>query len=962
MENERWKKIDELFDAVLNLPESQREAFLSSECEGDEDLKNEVLALIEAATPDNFLEHAAIGVAARKLAADKNIFTDRRFAGRTIGTYKIEKQIAAGGMGEVYLATDLKFYRKVALKILPAEYTSDDDRLKRFELEAHAISCINHPNIVTIFDVGSLDGINFIATELVEGKNLNEAARDLELTQILDIGVQVCEALSAAHRSGITHRDIKPENIMLRPDGYVKVLDFGLAKLSHVSRAAMIDFAQTAEGVIIGTPGYMSPEQIAGERVDYRTDLWSLGVILFELLTGRNPFKGVNRQMTFTAILDLDPPIASSINPEIPADLDRILARSLAKDVEHRFQSPSEFSAELKQVRREHDSKLSRETTTPEITTAATKPRPYLSYALMGLIVLAIATGVTVFLFNGRAAGPKATDWINARSVQLTDLAGTEYFPALSPDAKSFVYASDQAGNFDIFAKRLDGSSSVNLTPDSSAQDTQPTFSPDGKLIAFRSEREPRGIYVMDATGENPRRVSDFGFHPSFSPDGKQIVVSIFGDDQPTVRRSGPKGIWTIDLETGEKREVSKRDASLPAWSPNGKHVAFWFYPAVGGRRDVAVVSRETGKEVVLTAGFAVSNWNPVWSPDGNFVYFISDRKGSVNFWRIRVDPDTGEALGEHEPVVAPSTYSRHLNFSRDGTKMIYVQSNNQANIQGVAIDMNAQRVTGDPFWITSGDREVTRAEVSPDGRKFLMRQIRLTQDDIVIYEPATNTWRDITRDVPFDRYPRWSPDGKQVAFVSDRTGNYEIWICSSDGSDLRQITFVGPSETGTSFPTWSPDGKRLIYSVNNQSFMIELDKSWTDQTPKPIPAPPDGSRFVVWDWAADGAKLAGTFSLGKRAVGTYSFHTGAFKKLAETADDDPIAIPSWLPDSRHISYTSANKIFLADMETGKLTELFAPKSGEVRSPFVSRDGRLLYYTIHTFESDVWLLDHSAGE
>jgi eukaryotic-like serine/threonine-protein kinase len=962
VESERWKKIDELFDAVLNLPESQRQTFLSKECEGDEDLKNEVLALVESATPTSFLEHSAIGVAARKLAADRNLFTDRRFVGRTIGTYKIEKPIAAGGMGEVYLATDLKFYRKVALKILPAEYTSDDERLKRFELEAHAISCINHPNIVTIFDVGSLDGINFIATELVEGKNLTEAAPDLELTQILDIGIQVCEALSAAHRSGITHRDIKPENIMLRPDGYVKVLDFGLAKLNRFSPSAVIDLAKTAEGVIMGTPGYMSPEQIAGERIDYRTDLWSLGVILFELLTGRNPFKGSSRQMTFTAILDRDPPIASSINPEIPAELDRILARSLEKNVEDRFQSPNEFSEELKQVRRQHEPGLSGGTTTAPIANAATRQRPYLGYPIIGLIVLAIATGVMVLLLTSRAAGPESTDWTKARSVQLTDFAGTEYFPALSPDAKSFVYSSDQTGNYDIFAKRLDGGPAVNLTPHSRAQDTQPTFSPDGKLIAFRSERQPRGIYVMEATGENPRRVIDFGFHPSFSPDGKQIVVSIFGDDQPTVRRSGPKGIWTVNLETGERRQISERDASLPAWSPDGKHVAFWFYPTVGGRRDVALVSLETGKEVVLTADFAVSNWNPVWSPDGNFVYFISDRNGSVNFWRIRVDPGSGQARGEPEPVVAPSTYSRHLNFSRDGTKMIYVQSNNQANIQGVAFDMNEKRVVGDPFWVTSGDREVTRAEVSPDGREFLMRQIRRTQDDIVIYEPSTNTWRDVTRDEPFDRYPRWSPDGNQIAFVSDRTGNYEIWICSPDGRNLRQITFVGPSETGTSFPTWSPDGRRLIYSVNNQSFMIELNKSWTEQTPEPIPMPPDGSRFVVWDWAPDGEKLAGTFSVGKRAVGTYSFQTGIFKKLAEIVEDDPIAIPSWLPDSRYIAYTSANKIFLADIETGNLTELFAPKSGEVRSPFVSRDGRVLYHTIHTFESDVWLLDRSLDE
>jgi serine/threonine protein kinase len=958
---ERWKKIDKLFDAVLDLPESQREKYLSTECEGDDELRNEVLELVRAAKTASFLERSAIGVAARKLADDKAFFTEREFENRTIGSYKIVKQIGSGGMGEVYLATDSKFFRKVALKILPREYASDDERLQRFELEAHAISCINHPNIVTIFDVGSVDGVNYLATEYVEGKSLRQAAGELRLSEILDVGIQVCEALSAAHRAGIIHRDIKPENIVLRPDGYVKVLDFGLAKLNRPSIASPADLARTGEGVIIGTPAYMSPEQIGNETVDYRTDLWSLGVILFELLTGSNPFKSADRRNTFEAILRSDPLSARSKNADVSADLQRVLERALEKNRTLRYQTASDLGADLKRIKREYDAPRSRNKTAEELKPSPAGSGKYIAAAIALLLLISI--GATTWFLLGRSDdSTDSVEWSKARSLQLTDQAGTEYFPALAPDGKSFVYAGDQTGNFDILSKRIGGTTSTNLTPDSAADDTQPSFSADGELIAFRSEREPRGIYVMEATGENPRRVSDFGFHPSFSPDGKEIVVSIFGDDQPTVRRSGTRGIWIVNLETSERREVSKLYGSFPAWSPDGKHIAFWFYPSVGGRRDIAVVPATGGEEVVLTKDFALSNWNPVWSPDGKFLYFISDRNGSVNFWRIRMDAGSGKPLSEPEPVVAPSTYSRHLNFSSDGTRMIYVQSNNQANIEGIQFDPNAGRTVGNPFWITSGDREVTRAELSPDGRDFLMRQIRRTQDDIVIFNREENSWHDITRDVAFDRYPRWSPDGKQIAFVSDRTGNYEIWTSAPDGSKMKQITFVGPTDTGTSFPTWSPDGKRMIYSVNSQSYIIDLSKNWGDQIPVPIPKHPDGYSFNVWDWSPDGNKVAGTFSAGMRAVGVYSFETNSFQIVAENPLPAPLAIPSWHPDSRHILFTNGNKIVLANIDTKKTRELFAPRMGEVRSPFISRDGRLLYYSMHISESDVWLLDASNSE
>lgn len=962
MNPDRWKQIDELFDAVLDLPESARESFLTAKCNDDDELKKEVLKLLKAnSATEKFMENPALEVAGENLAFQKTIAFHANLNGRKIGNYKIEKLLGAGGMGEVYLAMDEKLKRNVALKILPAQYTSNDERVKRFELESRAISILNHPNIVTIYDLGSWEGINYIATEFVEGKNLRELiGGELKTGEILNFIIQVCDALSAAHNAGIIHRDIKPENIMVRPDGYVKVLDFGLAKLSDFSPHSPNSFAETAQGIIVGTPAYMSPAQIADEKVDYRTDLWGVGVVLFELLTGVNPFKKENRQTTFQAVLSENPPPASSLKPGIRAELNRILAKALEKDADLSYQTAADLCADLKRARREYDSASSSnsiENFSQQRETPKTQ-RFVLRFTAAVFFFILLGAGISYF-FSPNGQKTEAIDWSKAANAQLTEQPGIEYFPSLAPDGKNFVFAANQKGNFDIYLQRVGGKLPQNLSADSTADDTQPAFSPDGELIAFRSEREPNGIYVMGATSENLRRVADFGFHPSWSPDGTEIVVSTFGSDQPNVRVGRDNSIWIINVETGAKRELVKTEGSFPSWSPSGRRIAYWFYPPGIGRRDIAVIAADGGGEpVVVTKDFAVSNWNPVWSPDGKYLYFVSDKNGNQNFWRVRIVEATGAVLSEPEPVVTPSKFSRHLNFSRDGRRMIYVQTDNQSNIQGIGFDLKNEITTGEPFWITEGDREVTRAELSPDGKQFLMRQIRRTQDDIVIVKRDGSVWRDVTNDAAFDRFPRWSPDGRKIAFASDRGGNYEIWVGGADGTNLRQVTFMGVSNTGTSFPVWSPDGKELIYSANSQSFIINLTESWQEQTPKKI-SPPDGfPRFTAWDWSPDGKKIAGTFGPGLRSVGFYSFENNDFEILTESLN----SIPSWLPNSRSLVYTAGNKMFLADTETKKIKELYTFQKYEPRSPFVSRDGRLLYYIAHSNESDIWLLDISQTE
>jgi Tol biopolymer transport system component len=542
-------------------------------------------------------------------------------------------------------------------------------------------------------------------------------------------------------------------------------------------------------------------------------------------------------------------------------------------------------------------------------------------------------------------------DWSHASHVQLTEQAGTEFHPSLAPDGKTFVYSGEQAGNFDIYLQRVGGKNPTNLTKDSAADEKQPAFSPDGERIAFRSERQPAGIYVMGATGESMRLVSEGGFHPSWSPDGREIVYSLAGRDAPDVRNTKPSQLWVINVETGAKRLLSDDDAMQPAWSPHGSRVAFWFMPTGVGRSDVATIPSAGGEPVVVTKD-ATTNWNPVWSPDGKYLYFASDKSGSMSFRRVRIEEETGRVLSEPEAVGTPSKFSRHLGFSRDGRRMIYVQTDNQSNIQAADFDARAEKVMGEPRWITRGDRLVVRPELSPDGRQFVMRVPRRTQDDIVLVNRDGTNWRDLTNDKYFDRYPRWSPDGRRVAFVSDRTGVYELWTIDAEGTNLRQISFDSPPTT--SFPIWSPNGTRLLFRKEGANFLLDLSKSWDAQTHEPIPQPPTpGDFFVVWDWSPDGKKLGGSFSgVSGTGVGFYSFESRSYEKLA-----DLDAYPFWLPDSRRFVFAHEGKAYVADTATKKVRELLARPPAQIRSVGVSRDGRLLYYTLLSTESDVWLLN-----
>lgn len=734
---------------------------------------------------------------------------------------------------------------------------------------------------------------------------------------------------------------------MVRADGYVKVLDFGLAKLTEIQPSGDPDPAKTQAGATMGTLAYMSPEQATGEPIDHRTDIWSLGVVLYELVTGQKPFGGENRQATVNAILSSEPQSATASDPHLPSELHLILDKALEKDRDLRYQTASDFRADLRRLLRVIDS-----------TASASHPRgiklrrngivaPRWLLLAAASLVLVLGALVAWSLFRSK---PQSLDWSRAIHVQLTDQAGTEFFPSLTPDGKSFVYASKTNGNFDLFLQRVGGRNVTLLTKDSPANDTQPAFSPDGTRIAFRSDREPAGVYLMEATGENVRPLAKGGFHPAWSPDGKEIVYSLAGFDIPSVRNTTTSALRIVNVESGASRLLTSSDAMQPAWSPHGDRIAFWFMPRGVGRSDVATISKDGGEPVVVTKD-AVTNWNPVWSPGGKFLYFASDRSGNMSFWRVPVDEHTGKVSGEPEAVITPSTISRHLGFSRDGKRMIYVQTDERSNVAAVGFDSKSEKLVGNPFWITSGSRTVVRPELSPDQKRFVMRLPRRTQDDLAVVNRDGTNWRDLTNDKFFDRYPRWSPDGKTIAFASDRSGNYEIWTIDVETTSLKQITFDSPPST--SFPIWSPDGKKLLFRRDAVTLIIDVGKSWGEQTPQALPAlgNPD-SHFIVWDWSPDGRKLAGTFGGAQTGLGYFSFDTQRYEQIADFSSQ-----PYWLPNSRRFVFANEGKAFIADTISKIVRELPIHEPEQIRSIVVSKDGRLLYYTASSSESDIWLLD-----
>jgi Tol biopolymer transport system component len=887
--------------------------------------------------------------------------------GTTLHHYRIEGRLGAGGMGEVFVAEDTTLGRRVALKRLPPEMAADPERLRRFQREARAVAALNHPNIVTIYSVEEASGVHFLTMELVEGKTLSDLipATGLPLAEFLKVAVPLVEAVAFAHEHGIVHRDLKPANIMLADNGRVKVLDFGLAKLKPALAPATADETTCLAGqsltevhAVVGTPWYMSPEQAQGQAVDHRSDIFSLGVVLYQMACGRRPFTGDTSTSIISSLLKDTPAPPSTVNRAVPRALERAIARALEKDRAARYQSALELRDDLQRVREQ--------TTTGRIVRGLTRTvtgARWPARAAAAAVLVAAASAAAWYLVDGRAGPRQPADAPapHATFRRLTADPGVEQFPSLLPDGKWLVYAGQQAGNMDIYLLSTSGQNPINLTRDSPADDDEPAASPDGERIAFRSTREGGGIFVMGRTGEGVRRLTPGGlaraFNPSWSPDGKEIVFASENVQLSPLNWEGGSTLSVVNSATGAIRRLETQDAVQPVWSPHGQRIAYVSrgnnLPARSGVRLMGIwtVPSRGGAAVALTNDTS-ADWCPVWSPDGRFMYFVSDRGGSMNLWRIGVDETSGKPQGRPQPITTPAPFLAHPTISADGRQMAYSAVSKIQNIQRLRLDAAATGAEGEPSWLTTGSRLWANPDPTPDGEWIVFYSQDQPEGHIYVVRADGTGLRYLTNDQYVDRVPRWSPDKRWVAFFSTRPPALSVWRIRFDGSDLQRVM-------DGSVPVWSPDASRLasLGTIGDLASRPGAVADVTSRTTEALPRPEDNSLrdFIAQSWSPDGSRLAGQNGFtdrGGNGIIVYTFATRSYERFTDFGE-----WPAWFADGRRILFVSNGKEFwVLDTRTRQTRKIYSTAWDVLGPPRMTRDGRTVYYSRRVTDADIYLL------
>lgn len=884
-------------------------------------------------------------------------------SGELFNHYRLEQPLGGGGMGVVWSATDTRLGRRVAIKFLPDDFHAAGEVLQRFHREARTASALNHPNICVVHDVGEVEGRPFLVMELLEGKTLRQFLQDrpLRVSEILEVGIQVADALDAAHTQSIIHRDVKPANLfLLEKTGtgiQAKLLDFGLAKQAATlnwDSATMTAF-RTDSGIAIGTAAYMSPEQALGNEIDARSDLFSFGMVLYEMATRTLPFRGATSAALFDAILNKAPASLLAANPEAPAELERIILKLLEKEPGLRYQTAADLRSDLTRLKRDLSSSTSRRDT---LRAVADPSLPFWSRTPAQAAFIAFVVVLVVFVgwlaVRGRSSlTPMQFESASFRA--LTNTPGAEFFPQIAPDGISLVYSSNARGNWDLYLTDANTKKSRLLTTDSPDDDTEPALSPDGTTIAFRSERDGGGIFLYALATNQVHKISTIGHNPAWSPDGTEIVCATEGIVRPEDRVTSSSQLWAIRVDNNARRLIYKGDAVQPSWSPNGERIAFW--ASRSGQRDLFTIRAKprngiTPEPVTLTNDAAV-DWNPLWSPDGLYLYFVSDRDGHMGLWRMKVDQNSGEAQGAPESVRLPVEEIAHINLSRDGRRIAFVEYKLLANVYRVHFDPAKEVIESTPESLTNGKFAYTRPDLSANGR-WIAFNSQGNRDDLFLLGSDGSGARQLTDDQYKNRGPRWSPDGEKLAFFSNRGTSWEIWTYTLAGGTFQQLT-RGAAGT-TAWPVWSPDGKKLAYTIfGNNSFLMDTDRQWKEQSPQALP-PMDSPDeiFSAWHWSPDGTQIAGFTQRADGAisgVATYTLKDGSFTKLSDVGQD-----PHWLSDSRRLFFVHDGKVWLLDAKSGVKKIVVQSKDWNVerRGMASSRDDKWIYFSGSRVESEIW--------
>ena len=957
MTPERWQQVKEIFDSAIRYRPEHRGTFLSEACRDDEDLRSEVESLISSHEKDgSFIDEPAYYAAAELLTNEKSELP----SGYSIGNYEVVSFISRGGMGEVYLAQDRRLSRKVALKLLPDAFTKDNDRLRRFEQEARAASALNHPNIITIYEIFQANSTHVIATEFVEGETLRQRLNraGVSLSETLNIAIQIADALAAAHKAGIIHRDIKPENVMLRPDGYVKVLDFGLAKLSEETTGAVAAEAptlqvRTGSGLVLGTAGYMSPEQARGLPVDNRSDVFSLGAVIYEMLARRKPFEGETPSDTMASILKSEPAPLQHIVPQVPSELVRIVNKSLRKDREERYQVVKELWLDLKALRQELEfqAKLDRSVTPDngdsqtgsmyrahstaagarvevaetrsgmsaitESLTIELKRHKFGVGVVLGIVLAVISLGAFgIYKLINRK--PEILAYQNIHLSRLTN-SGDVIDATISPDGKYLVYVRSDRNRQSLWIRQVSTANDKEIVPQSQVGFFGITFSPNGEDIyyAIKAQLDAGTLYRIPTLGGPTTKVLEKIDGPiSFDPDGKRFVVVRGNYPNP-----GESALVIANVDGGNEQILATRQRpdrftpiffTGPSWSPDGKLIAA---TVITSPRlcNVVVFSIADGKEQLLTREPWTFSSRVQWLPDMSGLLVIAGEGVNTSQHWVLNYPG-----GEKRRVTNDLSAYRVISMTGDGRKIATIQTDGLINLW-VAPEGDATRAVGLPignvgFYSSAGNNLCW----TMDNRVVYMSN-EGGVPDVWIADPSGGNRKQLTTNGGGS--PVVTSDGKYLVFVSARDGKLAIWRMNVDGSNPVRLS-PGPVD---GFPSVTPDGKWVVYIKN------------------------EGAKPTVWKVSIDG----GTPVLVTDHVASSAIVSPDGKLLAYSYPESPDP------------YAPPNRVAVVNFadNTPVATFTFGPSSTVPTLIQWSPDGKSILYSVNRESvSNVWSQPLSGGE